>query len=107
MEKIAAHIRMYKPHTLVCMVKLAKIQADQFARQKWSNRGFMSHGQGPPGFEQSLTGLNKGSNCVGKGASPRTSTKKLNEAEMVAKRVKGFCYNCDDKFVLGHRCRWH
>lgn len=30
--------------------------------------------------------------------------KHLTLAEMAARRDKGLCFNCDSKFVLGHRC---
>ena len=30
--------------------------------------------------------------------------KRLTPAEMAAKREKGLCFNCDEKFVSGHRC---
>lgn len=36
-KEIATDIYMYKPHTLVRVVKRAKMQADQFARQKRAN----------------------------------------------------------------------
>lgn len=29
----------------------------------------------------------------------------LTAAEMAARRDKGLCYNCDEAFVIGHRCR--
>jgi len=31
-------------------------------------------------------------------------TKKLTWEEMEDRRKKGLCYNCDEKFVHGHRC---
>jgi len=37
--------------------------------------------------------------------APRTTPiKHLTEAEMRARREKGLCYNCDEKFTRGHRC---
>lgn len=32
-------------------------------------------------------------------------TKLLTAAEMFARREKGLCYNCDKKYVFGHRCK--
>jgi hypothetical protein len=29
---------------------------------------------------------------------------KLTRAEMVERQLKGLCYNCDDKYFLGHKC---
>lgn len=31
--------------------------------------------------------------------------KRLNRAEMETKRAKGFCFNCDETFTPGHRCK--
>ncbi|CAM8999668.1 unnamed protein product [Rhodiola kirilowii] len=31
--------------------------------------------------------------------------KRLTSTEMAARREKGLCFNCDDKFLPGHRCR--
>jgi hypothetical protein len=38
---------------------------------------------------------------------PQTATpiKRLSPQELQARREKGLCYNCDDKFVKGHRCK--
>jgi len=29
----------------------------------------------------------------------------LNPAELAERRSKGLCFNCDDKFFPGHRCK--
>ncbi|KAH9649038.1 hypothetical protein KPL70_025831 [Citrus sinensis] len=36
---------------------------------------------------------------------PTRSEPRLIEAEIKAKRAKGLCYRCDDKFSPGHRCK--
>ncbi|KAK6127369.1 hypothetical protein DH2020_038880 [Rehmannia glutinosa] len=38
-------------------------------------------------------------------SSPRQPIKLLTTAEMAAMRDKGLCYNCDEKFTFGHRCK--
>ena len=42
-------------------------------------------------------------------APPATPLKiqKLTRAEMVARQLKGLCYNCDDKYFPGHKCKEH
>jgi hypothetical protein len=30
---------------------------------------------------------------------------KLTRAQMVERQLKGLCYNCDDKYFLGHKCK--
>lgn len=34
-----------------------------------------------------------------------TTFKKLTNTEIQAKREKGLCYNCDDKFTIEHKCK--
>ncbi|MCI14051.1 retrotransposon-derived protein PEG10-like [Trifolium medium] len=36
---------------------------------------------------------------------PQPVIKRLSPAELQARREKGLCYNCDDKYVQGHRCK--
>src|SRR6185437_13876382 len=41
-------------------------------------------------------------------ATSLTSTlprRRLSPAEMTQRRAEGLCYNCDEKFVTGHRCK--
>jgi hypothetical protein len=33
------------------------------------------------------------------------NTQKLTRAEMAERQLKGLCYNCDDKYFLGHKCK--
>lgn len=37
--------------------------------------------------------------------SQRPQVKLFTSAEMNARQEKGVCYNCDEKFVLGHKCK--
>ncbi|KAK4406334.1 hypothetical protein Sango_0639900 [Sesamum angolense] len=36
---------------------------------------------------------------------PSLPIKRLSPAEMQARRVTGLCFNCDERFVPGHRCK--
>ncbi|OMP03871.1 hypothetical protein COLO4_10143 [Corchorus olitorius] len=38
-------------------------------------------------------------------ALPAPQIKQLTPTEMQARRAKGLCYNCDEKYVSGHKCR--
>ena len=31
--------------------------------------------------------------------------RKLTRAEMAERQIKGLCYNCDEKYFLGHKCK--
>ncbi|KAK1650839.1 hypothetical protein QYE76_068644 [Lolium multiflorum] len=39
------------------------------------------------------------------GSAPALIFRKLTPAEMDDRRAKGLCFNCDEKFVRGHRCK--
>jgi len=41
--------------------------------------------------------------ATGKGSNP--NWKRLSEAEWRAKRDKGLCFRCDEKYTIGHKCR--
>lgn len=36
---------------------------------------------------------------------PSPTIKRLSPAELQARREKGLCYNCDEKYIQGHRCK--
>lgn len=38
---------------------------------------------------------------------PSVPIKRLSPAEMQERRSRGLCFNCDDKWVTGHRCKSH
>ncbi|KAK6164307.1 hypothetical protein DH2020_001171 [Rehmannia glutinosa] len=38
-------------------------------------------------------------------SSSKPPLKLLSSSEMAARREKGLCYNCDEAFVFGHRCK--
>ncbi|KAL2236314.1 UNVERIFIED_CONTAM: hypothetical protein Sindi_0823100 [Sesamum indicum] len=42
---------------------------------------------------------------VPRSAPPALPIKRLSPTEMQARRAKGLCFNCDEKFYSGHRCR--
>jgi hypothetical protein len=37
--------------------------------------------------------------------SPPLKVHKLTRVEMVECQLKGLCYNCDEKYFLGHKCK--
>ncbi|KAH9717618.1 hypothetical protein KPL71_021897 [Citrus sinensis] len=76
--EISDGIRMFKPKTLKEAISLARMQADQVQRK----------------FSQPFT-------------VSRTSTsnvKRLTWDEMQRRRAQGLCFNCPEKFTVGHKC---
>ncbi|MCH81628.1 hypothetical protein A2U01_0002419, partial [Trifolium medium] len=94
---IRREVQAFQPLTLNQAISLAKLQEDK----SLDNR--------------STTHLNRPSSSNSNSTSfkptlsvnpPKTiPTKRLSPAELNDRREKGLCYNCDDKFIPGHRCK--
>jgi hypothetical protein len=87
-EEIRAHVLMARPTTWVEDTKKAK-EAQQIVSSQ--NR--------KPSFIPRPKPVNPN--------TPSTPLKiqKLTRAEMAERQLKGLCYNCDDKYFLGHKCK--
>lgn len=83
--EIADGIRMFKPKTLKEAISLARMQDNQLARQRTFTR--------LPSNNQALRDLQ---------APPM---KRLSWEEMQKSRAQGLCFNGDEKFTLGHKCK--
>ncbi|KAF2291273.1 hypothetical protein GH714_022111 [Hevea brasiliensis] len=85
--EIAEGIRMFKPKTLKEAISLARMRDEQLLRQKKAIR---------PSYQTSFLSPTT--------SKPSTPIKRLSWEEMQNRRAKGLCFNCDEKFVPGHRC---
>jgi hypothetical protein len=87
-DDICAHVLMAPPQSWVEATKRAK-EAQQFVSSQ--NR--------KPSFIPRTKLVNP--------TPPSTPLKiqKLTRAEMDECQLKGLCYNCDDKYFLGHKCK--
>jgi len=91
-DVIQSDVKMFRPSTMMEALGLAKLAEDKIIAQQCSKSTFVPFrnmvSQRPPIMP-----------------APRTTPiKHLFEAEMRARREKGLCYNCDEKFTRGHRC---
>jgi len=87
-EEIWAHVLMAQPSSWVKATKKDK-EAQQFISSQNCKPSFIPHP---------------------KPINPTTpfaplKIQKLSRAEMVERQIKGLCYNCDDKYFLGHKCK--
>lgn len=97
-------VKMFKPKTLQDAIELGREQLvtmDAWARKF---RG------GPKPYTNTnpvTTTKNYSPNLTNSASRPagKQHVKYLTYAEMAARREKGLCYNCDEKFVPGHRCK--
>ena len=88
--EIADGIRMFKPKSLKEAINLARMRDEQLIRQlkvtRLANRSTLNL-PAPTKFNS---------------VSPM---KRLTWDEMQKRRAQGLCFNCDEKFTPGHRCR--
>ncbi|RVW21961.1 hypothetical protein CK203_107764 [Vitis vinifera] len=88
-SEISETIRMFKPKTLKEATSLARMKDEQLQRQRRISRPPL-----PIRTPLALPTTTK--------ASP---VKRLSWEEMQKRRAQGLCFNCDDKFTSGHRCK--
>ena len=100
---IRREVQAFQPLSLTQAVSLAKLQEEKLAdRTPYSAKSTYS---AAPAVVPTTTGSSfRPTLSV---APPKTSPaiKRLSPDELQARRDKGLCYNCDEKFLSGHRCK--
>ncbi|KAF2293985.1 hypothetical protein GH714_006084 [Hevea brasiliensis] len=85
--EISDGIRMFKPKTLKEAIDYARMRDEQLLRQRKATR---------PPYQLSSSSPVK--------SKPTTPVKRLTWEEMQKRQADGLCFNCNEKFVPGHRC---
>ncbi|KAF8405746.1 hypothetical protein HHK36_007823 [Tetracentron sinense] len=98
-EDIATPVKMFKPQTLRETIHFARMQDDQLNHNKKSSRTDYQC------YSPKAT-LAEGTSPT---SSPKTNSlpstvKKFSWEEMQKRREKGLCFNCNERYTLGHRC---
>ena len=96
-DEIWLPVRMLNPSTLNEAFGLAKIQEEYVFYCKKSSRFQQETGKG------SILGLLK--NNVVIEAKSKIPIKRLTPAQMDEKRKMRLCYNCDEQWGVGHKCK--
>ena len=91
-SEIADDIRMFKPKSLKEAISLARMRDDQLTRQRRFTRPLQPNWP-QPDFSTQMK------------SKPTPTMKRLTWEEMQKRRAQGLCFNCDDKFTAGHKCR--
>ncbi|MCH89207.1 retrotransposon-derived protein PEG10-like [Trifolium medium] len=95
---IRREVQAFQPGSLTQAISLAKLQEEKTLDTR-PHPSFPkpnpSHTPSSSSFRPTLTVA----------PSKPTPTKRLSPAELQARREKGLCYNCDEKFIQGHRCK--
>jgi hypothetical protein len=95
-ESIRIDVQAVKPSTLTAVVGLAKLYEARVLAKKKATFTLDSK----PKFSQTL------GSCSTQGfRNSNPPTRRLNEAEMKDRRERGLCFNCDEKFRPGHKCK--
>ncbi|KAF5450607.1 hypothetical protein F2P56_030941, partial [Juglans regia] len=107
-DEIRLPVRMLHPQSLNTAFGLAKIQEEYITSTRSNNRPHFPCHSAPNEVNHSLLGnsIRKEGNSGPKPTTFKTSVpfQKLTPAEMKAKREKGICYFCEDKWQPGHKC---
>jgi len=88
---------MFKPQTLKEAISLARMKDDQLSRQRRFSRPAPSPPMrstiSPPSFNRAAPRV------------PTTPIRRLIWEEMQRRRAQNLCFNCNDRFTAGHKCR--
>lgn len=98
--ELAAEVRVYRPHTYADAMEMARLRDDHLQATRKGNQ-FGSKRLGVF-HSESKTIENNGS--TPNKAIPQ-GVKRLPWEELQKRREKGLFFNCDEKFVPGHRCK--
>lgn len=90
-DTIRAEVQASKPSSLTAAIGLARL----FEARNQATKRPLSLDIKKPANSRSTTGENRST----------LPTKRLSPAEMKERRDRGLCYNCNDKFSPGHRCK--
>ncbi|KAK2387384.1 hypothetical protein QL285_061173 [Trifolium repens] len=109
---IRREVQAFQPASLTHAISLAKLQQDKINDRSSSRRlDFHPSTSRPPPRPTITTSPNTTPTTVTAPTTPnpnQTRTipiKRLTPAELQARRDCGLCYNCDERFQPGHRCR--
>ncbi|PKI64050.1 hypothetical protein CRG98_015582 [Punica granatum] len=97
-EQIAGELRMWRPKDLQTAIKLPKRKDEQLQRARRAGGG-----SARSGFITATGGA--GAQAVQPPSRANLGpTHRLTWEEMQRHREHNLCFNCDEKFILGHRC---
>ena len=96
-DEIRLLVRMLVPKSLNEAFGLAKIQEEYLLSSKKNFKSVVDNGK------PSILGLPKLKTKID--SRIKLPVKRLSNAQMEERRKQGLCYNCDEKWQLGHNCK--
>lgn len=101
---LAAEVRVFRPKTYAAAVDIARLRDDHLQAMR-KQTPYANKRSGPTSFENRSMG---GGVDTTSGTTQKVvpmGVKRLPWDELRKRREKGLCFNCDEKFTPGHRCR--
>ncbi|MCH88085.1 hypothetical protein A2U01_0008966, partial [Trifolium medium] len=96
---IRREVLAFQPITLTQAISLAKLQEEKFADRftpSQKPQGSSSAASTTPSFKPTMSITPP---------KPTPVVKRMSPEELQARREKGLCYNCDERYQRGHRCK--
>ncbi|KAK6132617.1 hypothetical protein DH2020_033647 [Rehmannia glutinosa] len=102
-EEVQSFLTMFEPSTLQQAIDLGRKQIHtlEVIAKQLRNPSKPFFNPSAKRVENVISNPTKPMNT----STQRTPMKLLTASEMAARREKGLCYNCDDAFTFGHRCK--
>ncbi|XP_035543610.1 uncharacterized protein LOC118347690 [Juglans regia] len=120
-DELRIIVTMFKPNTLSAAFGLARLQEEEVGRKQYPYRNPHSQNSPHPNTHKPAPLRLLGPNPIPRLPAPpppdsqpnpnvpkryHFPIKRLNPSQMQERRDKGLCYNCDQKYQIGHRCNW-
>ncbi|CAA0816707.1 Unknown protein, partial [Striga hermonthica] len=102
-EELQSFINMFEPQTLQQTIELGKKQLltlEAITKKLKNPTKFPQNSYQAPKRNENYNPVTSKLNN-----SFKNPVKLLTASEMAARREKGLCYNCDEQFTYGHRCK--
>jgi hypothetical protein len=98
---VRREVLAFQPATLTQAISLAKLQEEKLPdlpnRSSFSPKSHApASSSNPPSFKPTMSVTPP---------KPQTPIKRLSPEELQARRDKGLCYNCEERYQRGHRCK--
>lgn len=103
--ELASEVRINRPKTYSEAIEIARLRDDHLVNLRKSARPEPRKGiAGPLEFRTGGMTTNGTNSGIGNRILP-LGVKKIPWDEMQKRREKGLCFNCDEKFIPGHKCK--
>ena len=108
--EVRAAVRTLNPRNLASAMTMAQLVEDQRRVERAGRGPSVAESRPPLSGRPSLLGQRdqgrvEAAGPVQGGMRPAGEFMRLTETEYQAKRAKGLCFKCDERFVPGHRCK--